>query len=96
MSSVYANALGTDNKAAWGFAPKASVVVINLGTNDWATGDPGTNYDTVYESFIATVRSHYPDAWIFLTIGSMTSDPALGQVKARLANVVAALAATEE
>ncbi len=94
LSSVYANALGTDNKAAWGFAPKASVVVINLGTNDWATGDPGTNYETAYESFIATVRSHYPDAWIFLTIGSMTSDPALGQVKARLANVVAALAAT--
>ena len=94
LSSVYSNALGTDNKAVWGFAPKASVVVINLGTNDWATGDPGTSYETAYESFIATVRSHYPDAWIFLTIGSMTSDPALGQVKTRLSNVVAALAAT--
>ena len=94
LSSVYANALGTDSNVLWGFAPKASVVVINLGTNDWATGDPGTNYETAYEGFIATVRSHYPDAWIFLTIGSMTSDPALSQVKTRLANVVAALAAT--
>jgi lysophospholipase L1-like esterase len=94
LSSVYENALGTNSNAAWGFAPKASVVVINLGTNDWATGDPGTNYETAYQSFIAKARSHYPDAWIFLTIGSMLGDPALSQVKARLANVVAALAAT--
>jgi lysophospholipase L1-like esterase len=93
LSSVYANALGTDNTAVWGFVPKASVVVINLGTNDWATGDPGTPYETAYESFIATIRSHYPDAWIFLTIGSMVGEPGLTQVKTRLANVVAALAA---
>lgn len=93
LSSVYANALGTDNTAVWGFVPKASVVVINLGTNDWATGDPGTPYETAYKSFIATIRSHYPDAWIFLTIGSMVGEPGLTQVKTRLANVVAALAA---
>jgi lysophospholipase L1-like esterase len=94
LSSVYANALGTDNNAAWGFVPKASVVVINLGTNDWATGDPGTPYETAYKSFIVTIRSHYPDAWIFLTIGSMVGEPGLTQVKTHLANVVAALAAT--
>ena len=94
LSSVYANALGTDNNAVWGFVPKASVVVINLGTNDWAAGDPGTPYEAAYKSFIATIRSHYPDAWIFLTIGSMLSDPALSQVKTRLANVVAAFTAT--
>jgi lysophospholipase L1-like esterase len=94
LSSVYANALGTDNTAVWGFAPKASVVVINLGTNDWSLGDPGTPYETAYKSFIATIRSHYPDAWIFLTIGSMVGEPGLTQVKTRLANVVAALAAT--
>lgn len=94
LSSVYANALGTDNTALWGFVPKASVVVINLGTNDWATGDPGTPYETAYKSFIAKIRSTYPDAWIFLTIGSMLGEPALSQVKTHLANVVAALAVT--
>ncbi|HJX62367.1 MAG TPA: SGNH/GDSL hydrolase family protein [Polyangia bacterium] len=93
LSSVYANALGTDNNAVWGFVPKASVVVINLGTNDWGAGDPGTPYETAYKSFMTTIRSHYPDAWIFLTIGSMLSDPALSQVKTRLANVVAAFTA---
>ena len=94
LSSVYPNALGTNNNAVWGFVPKASVVVINLGTNDWALGDPGTPYETAYKTFIATIRSHYPDAWIFLTIGSMVGEPGLSQVKTHLANVVAALAAT--
>ena len=94
LSSVYANALGTYDKEIWSFEPKASVVVINLGTNDWATGDPGTSYETAYQSFIGNVRSHYPDAWIFLTIGSMVGEPGLTQVKTHLAIVVAALAAT--
>ena len=94
LSSVYENALGTNSNAVWDFAPKASVVVINLGTNDWANGDPGTSYETAYQSFIAKVRSHYPDAWIFLTIGSMTGEPSLSQIKAHLANVAAAVTAT--
>ena len=93
LSSVYEDALGTNSNALWAFVPKASVVVINLGTNDWANGDPGTNYETAYQSFIAKVRGHYPDAWIFLTIGSMTGEPSLSQVKAHLANVVAAVTA---
>ena len=42
LSSVYANALGTGNTTPWAFEPKASVVVVNLGTNDWNQGDPGT------------------------------------------------------
>ena len=93
LASVYGRALGTGATNAWSFARKASAVVINLGTNDWATGDPGTPYETAYVSFIATVRSHYPDAWIFLTIGSMTGEPGLTQVKTRLANVIAAVSA---
>ena len=94
LASVYENALGTNSNAVWTFAPKASAVVINLGTNDWANGDPGSNYETAYQSFITKVRGHYPDAWIFLTIGSMTGEPSLSQVKARLASVVAAVSAT--
>jgi len=94
LSSVYEDALGTNSSPVWAFVPKASVVVINLGTNDWGLGDPGTPYETAYKSFVATVRSHYPDAWIFLTIGSMLGDAALSQVKTHLTNVVAALAAT--
>lgn len=89
LSSVYENALGTGDPMPWSFERKPAVVVINLGTNDWAAGDPGVAYETAYVDFIATVRGHYPDAFIFLTIGSMTGQPQLGEVNTRLANVVA-------
>ena len=93
LSSVYGNALGTGDTSPWSFTRKASTVVINLGTNDWANGDPAAPYETAYVSFIGTVRSHYPDAWIFLTIGSMTGEPGLTQVKTHLANVIATVSA---
>jgi lysophospholipase L1-like esterase len=93
LSSVYERALGTTDTTTWSFSRKADVVVINLGTNDWSSSDPGTPFETAYVSFIAKVRSHYPDAWIFLTIGSMLDDPALTQAKTRLANVVATVTA---
>lgn len=93
VPSIYENAIGTSSDAAWSFTPKASVVVVNLGTNDWAKGDPGTPYEDAYVAFIAKLRSHYPDAWLFLTIGSMTGQPALSQVKTRLSNVIATVTA---
>jgi endoglucanase len=88
LSSVYGRAVGPDDSTPWGFNPKASLVIVNLGTNDIFTGDPGTPYETAYINFINTVRGKYPDAWIFATIGSMLSQPALGQIKTHLTNVV--------
>jgi hypothetical protein len=38
------------------------------------------------------VRSHYAHAWIFLTIGPMTSDPLLTAMRTHLANVVTTFA----
>jgi lysophospholipase L1-like esterase len=90
LSSVYDNAAGTSPSPAWSFSRQASAVVINLGTNDWNLGDPGTAYETAYLQFIAHVRTRYPAAWILLTIGPMLGEPALSQVKVRLAAVVAA------
>ncbi len=91
LSSVYENAVGTDDATVWGFNPQASVVIINLGTNDYAGADPGTAYETAYVAFVQDVRAKYPNAWIFLTIGSMLGDTALAACKAHLANVVTAL-----
>jgi lysophospholipase L1-like esterase len=51
----------------WNFAlfqPQA--VVINLGTNDFGSGDPGTAYETAYVSFIEAVRQKYADAHFIL------------------------------
>jgi hypothetical protein len=91
LSSVYANAVGTDDSTPWGFDPDASVVIINLGTNDIATGDPGTAYETAYTAFVQTVRSRSPNAWIFATIGSMLDGSDLASIKTHMTNVVNAL-----
>lgn len=50
-------------------------VVVNLGTNDaFRPIDPRTWNDT-YHAFIARLRSVYPKAHIFITIGSMGHGP---------------------
>jgi hypothetical protein len=88
LSAVYDHAVGTDDDTPWDFGPMASAVVINLGTNDVAQGDPGTPYEEAYLDFLAEVRSHYADAWIFLAIGSMLSgterDTILGHLESVL------------
>jgi len=92
LSAVYDNAVGASSSPGWNFTRQASAVVINLGTNDWNMGDPGTAYETAYTQFIAHLRTRYPAAWLLISIGPMLGDPALNQAKTRLANVVAARA----
>ena len=51
----------------WDFALyQPQVVVINLGTNDFGSGDPGTPYETAYVSFVQTIRGKYPDTYFIL------------------------------
>lgn len=48
------------------------VVVINLGTNDFSTTPAEkTKFITEYNNLLTTVRTNYPDAHIFCTIGPM-------------------------
>lgn len=52
---------------AWDFSRyQPQVVVINLGTNDFGAGDPGTAYETAYVSFVKTVRTKYALAQFIL------------------------------
>jgi len=92
LSSVYANVLGTQNTLQWDFKRQADAVVINLGTNDSAQGDPGQPYEDAYVALIRTVRGKYPSAWVVLAIGPMTTDPPLTQMRTHLSNVVARMA----
>ena len=90
LSSVYENTLGTQVSPKWSFPKQADAVLINLGTNDSDKDDPGKPFEDAYVAFLKTVRSRNPNAWIFLTIGSMTADPMLTTMRTHLANVIAA------
>jgi lysophospholipase L1-like esterase len=51
----------------WNFALyQPDVVVINLGTNDFETGDPGVPYETAYVTFVQTIRQKYPNTYFIL------------------------------
>jgi lysophospholipase L1-like esterase len=96
LSSIYENSVGTQNTPKWDFKRQADAVVINLGSNDGGQpdggqGDPGQPYEDAYVAFLHAVRGHYPNAWIFLTMGPMTNDPLLSQLRAHITNVVTKL-----
>ncbi len=42
------------------------VVVINLGTNDFGAGDPGTPFESAYVSFVQSVRVKYAGSYFIL------------------------------
>jgi hypothetical protein len=64
--------------------------VINLGSADFDSGDPGPPFVTAYLGFVRRIRSNYPDAWIFCTIGSVSlPNDGLTKEKAYLQTVVA-------
>jgi len=74
MPNVYDEAYytgGTPPK--WDFSVPASLVIINLGGNDTARGPVGTGYQTAFKALVQTVRTKYPNAWIFGMTGSMLS-----------------------
>ena len=91
LSSVYADVLGTQSTPRWDFKRQADAVVINLGTNDSAQGDPGQRFEAAYAALVRAWAA-YPNAWIFLTIGPMTPDPLLTRMRAHLSNVVTSMA----
>ena len=91
LPTLFDRSVNGSDAARWDFARKPDGVVINLGTNDSnanAGGDPGVPYEDASVAFIQSVRGHYPSAWIFLTIGTMTSDPMLAAMQTHLDNVV--------
>jgi lysophospholipase L1-like esterase len=72
MPVLFERTLADDATSQWGFTtPAPDVVVINLGTNDFANGDPGQAYVTAYVAFLRQVRGHYANATIICTTSPM-------------------------
>ncbi len=91
LPAVYLDSLGTTTSPRWSFAPEPQAVVINLGTNDFAMGDPGaTPFEAAYTAFLATIRGKYPDAWIFCAVGPLLYGTGLSSATTYIQAVVAA------
>jgi lysophospholipase L1-like esterase len=88
MPVLYKRTRPTDAASSWTFAWKPDAVVINLGTNDFSKGDPGQPFLNAYEAFVADLRTHYPNAYIFLIDGPMMSGDALNTARGYLDQVV--------
>jgi len=74
MPARYTRTLAEDATSVWSFARAPDVVVIDLGTNDFAGGDPGQPFVDAYVDFAAAIRGHYADAWILIAHSPMLSD----------------------
>jgi lysophospholipase L1-like esterase len=86
MPVRYERALTYDATSLWDFTtwiPDA--VVVNLGTNDFAKGDPGASYTSALTTFFATVRQKYPNAEIVAADSPMLSNdfPAGAQARTK-------------
>jgi lysophospholipase L1-like esterase len=76
---------------SWDFSLyQPQVVVINLGTNDFGSSDPGALFESAYVSFVETIRGKYADARLILI------DMYGGMRLTRLDNILATLKAGGE
>jgi lysophospholipase L1-like esterase len=74
MPERFRRSLADDPTSAWAFTSQPDVVVINLGANDFAKGDPGAPFQRAYVDFLRTLRGSYPAATIVCTLGSTLTD----------------------
>jgi endoglucanase len=72
----YDRVLNSSSEAHWDFTRfRPDVVVINLGTNDFAKENPGADgWVGAAKDFITRVRKNYRGVPVFLCVGTMMSD----------------------
>ena len=76
MVELYDRVLPTLNEPLWKFdSQKPNVVLVNLCTNDFNPNNPEQEgWVKAYHAFVDQVRKNYPDATIYLALGSMMGD----------------------
>jgi lysophospholipase L1-like esterase len=94
MPERYGRTLAEDPSSTWSFAYTPDVVVIALGTNDFAGGDPGPEFQTAYVDFIEMVRGRFPDTRFLVATSPMMSGEGRSAHRAYLDGVAAAFAST--
>jgi lysophospholipase L1-like esterase len=73
LPELYDRTIPTEAQSTWDFSFQPEAVVINLGTNDFSTdNDPSAElFHDRYTAFLEHLRSKYPGAFIFCTVGPM-------------------------
>ena len=76
MTDYYERTLPARPDSQWDFkAWIPQLVVMNIGTNNFATYDPGeTRYVRIYTNLFARIRKVYPQALIVCMLGPMLTD----------------------
>lgn len=77
LPQIYDRLLASDG-APWSFAWQPDAVVINLGTNDFSTGDdpPEAVFVPAYVAFLGHLRDVYPDTFILAVAPTLFGDEA--------------------
>ena len=91
MPILWQRTIPTDATSMWNpsqWVP--DVVVINLGTNDYNADstDPSVPFQSAYLTFVATLRTAYPNAFILAAVGPMLSGTSYTSAKTVITNVV--------
>ncbi len=71
MADVAWRELPSSDKTWVASSYQPQVIVVNLGTNDFAHGDPGDAFDTGYVRLLRRLRAEYPAAHIYGVFGGM-------------------------
>lgn len=94
MPTLYLRTLGNEDAGKWDFASYVpTAVVILLGTNDFAKGDPAQPFVDAYKTFVNEMRGRYPLARIYLAHSPMLSGDRGTALAGYLDQVVAARSA---
>ncbi len=95
LPALYSRILPYDTTTLWNpgqWVPQ--VVVINLGTNDFASSIPDkTAFTTGYSNFVSRIRTQYPNAHIYCALGPMLSYASLDNARDYITTVVNQLSA---
>lgn len=73
----------------WGGRYAADVIIVNLGTNDFAAGDAGPRFKDAYVAMLGRLRAAYPRASIIATLGGMLERPKLVMARTAVESAVA-------
>jgi len=80
-----------DASSVWDFSRYTpDAVLVLLGTNDFAKGDPGQPFLDTYKTFVASLRTHYPKARQYYAVSPMLGGASRTAHKAYLDKVVLA------